>query len=141
MFARARRRLHAARQVTQILDRVQHVDVHETGLDHDCSNLALALGVPLLVPAFYTVSNITVLDQLLLRSRMTIRWRRCRLSMRGQRVDCGSPEGSPSKWSTDRPVLVGLPHVIDVSEAEAKPNRGIDRAAIEEAVRQAAIVL
>ena len=38
-------------------------------------------------------------------------------------------------------MLVGLPHVIDVSEAEAKPNRGIDRVAIKVAVRQAAIDL
>jgi hypothetical protein len=49
--------------------------------------------VPLLVPAFYTVSNITVLD----RATPPLpndnfggdsQWR-------GQGVDCGSPEGLP----------------------------------------------
>jgi hypothetical protein len=35
--------------------------------------------------------------------------------------------------------VVSLP--VAFSEAEAKPNRGIDHAAIEETVRQAAIVL
>jgi hypothetical protein len=58
--------------------------------------LALALGVPLLVPAFYTVSNITVLD------RATPPFPNDNLGgddadsqWRGQRVDCGSPEGLP----------------------------------------------
>jgi hypothetical protein len=58
--------------------------------------LVLALGVPLLVPAFYTVSNITVLD------RVTPPFPNDSLSgdaadsqWRGQRVDCGSPEGLP----------------------------------------------
>jgi hypothetical protein len=50
----------------------------------------------LLVPAFYTVSNITVLDRAtpsfpndnLAGDAAGSQWR-------GQRVDCGSPEGLP----------------------------------------------
>jgi hypothetical protein len=55
--------------------------------------LGIALSVPLLVPAFYTASNITVLD----RATPPLpndnfggdsQWR-------GQGVDCRSPEGLP----------------------------------------------
>ncbi len=58
--------------------------------------LAIALGVPLLVPAFYTVSNVTVLD------RATPPLRNDNLGgdetvsqWRGRGVDCGSSERLP----------------------------------------------
>ena len=58
--------------------------------------LAIALGVPLLVPAFYTVSNVTVLDRATPPlpndnfggDDADFRWR-------GRGVDCGSSEGLP----------------------------------------------
>jgi len=49
---------------------------------------------------------------------------------RGQRVDCVHPK-APHLVEYGSTRAVGLPHVIDVSEAKAKPN-GIDRAASEE---------
>src|SRR5271155_5333307 len=49
-------------------------------------------------------------------------------------------KGFPYKFSPYRPCQPPPPPG-DISKAEAKTNRGIDRAAIEETVRQAAIVL
>jgi len=58
--------------------------------------LAIALGVPLLVPAFYTVSNITVLDRATpLLPNDNLGGDAADSHRRGQGVDCGSSERLP----------------------------------------------
>src|SRR5437868_2387471 len=49
--------------------------------------------------------------------------------------------GSPFRWSSDWSCRSPSGPLIDFSETEAKANRGIDRVAMKEAVRQAAIDL
>jgi hypothetical protein len=103
--------------------------------------LGVLLSVPLLVPAFYTSSNITVLDRATPPlpndnfggDDVDSQWR-------GRGGNCGLYEGLPIQFRQSKEgIACGARGKF--LEAETKPDGGIDRVAMEEAVRQAAIDL
>ena len=89
-------RLHAARQVTQIWLEFNMFTFTKQDSIVIAVTLALALGVPLAVPAFYTSSNVTVLNRATPPlpndnfggDDVSSQWR-------GQEVDCGAYYGLP----------------------------------------------
>src|SRR6266403_3423870 len=131
-----------ARQVTQALDRVSSM---LTFTKQDSIVIAVTLGillsVPLLVPAFYTSSNITVLDRATPPlpndnfggDDVDSQWR-------GQGRNCGRYEGLPvqSRQSKESIARGARGNFL---ETQTKPDCRIDRVAMEETVRQAAIDL
>ncbi len=103
--------------------------------------LGILLSVPLLVPAFYTSSNITVLDRATPPlpndnfggDDVDSQWR-------GQGRNCGRYEGLPvqSRQSKESIARGARGNFL---ETQTKPDCRIDRVAMEETVRQAAIDL
>jgi hypothetical protein len=103
--------------------------------------LGVLLSVPLLVPAFYTSSNITVQD----RATPPLpndnfggddddsQWR-------GRGGNCGLYEELPIQFRQGKEGIARGARG-SFSETEAKPDCGIDRVAMEETIRQAAIDL
>jgi hypothetical protein len=103
--------------------------------------LGIFLSVPLLVPAFYTSTDITVLDRATPPlpndnfggDDVDSQWR-------GRGGNCGIYEGLPIQF---RQSYEGIAHGApgSFSETETKPDCRIDRVTMEETVRQAAINL